>query len=118
MKRIHRINGSCAIFALSHVSGRPEAAVIEVCKDHDFEWGQGMADDEIMAAAKDLDITKREIQIKKCSLKEFLKKYNSGMYLLATWNHIFAVNNGGILVRPDIRPPASRCVIHRAWRVS
>lgn len=117
MKKIHRLSGTCAVFALSHVSGIVESKVLEICKSRGFEWGEGMQDDAWIAAAKDLGIRRREMNLEKCKLREFLKRYPSGMFLVGTHNHIFSVNNGAIMVRPSTEAPDLRVIIHKAWRV-
>lgn len=117
MPRIYRIGDSCAVFALCHVSGVEEPAVIEVCKKHGFEWGRGMYDEEWKAAARELGIRLRAVSISPLKLRKFLHENPAGMFLVCTYNHVFSVNNGGIVVRPGTAPPGPRATIKQAWLV-
>ncbi len=118
MSRMHKLYGSCPIIALQHVSGLSESQVIDICKWHGFEWGQGMDMQEIHAAAREIGIKKRRIKMDKCTLRTFLRDYPNGLYIVCSHNHIFAVINGGIINHPMQEAPGHRTHIVMAWRVN
>lgn len=115
MKRIH---GYCAILALTYASGLPESQVLDICKWHEFkDNGQGMHDDDWQEAAKDLGIRKRKIKLKGRTVGDFMKSHSKGLYLVTTYNHIFAVLNGGVVSHPLQDQMDRRCKIEAAWKV-
>lgn len=115
MKRIH---GYCAVIALTCVSGLPESQVLDTCKWHGFkDNGNGMSDKSWMSASKDLGIRKRRIRLEAKTVGEFIKNHPRGLYLVTTYNHIFAVLNGGIVSHPLQGQLGRRCKIEGAWRV-
>lgn len=117
MKRLKKIHGSCAVLALKFASGKDESLVIDICKFHGFEWGEGMTDEEWCAAAKDLGIRKRLIKFKKCSLSNFIKDHPIGMFFVGTYNHLFVLNNGGIINHPSEGSMDMRRIVKKAWKI-
>lgn len=118
MSRMVKLYGSCPIIALQHASGLEESQVIDICKWHGFEWGEGMYIEDIHRAAREIGIKKRSIKIEPCTLRAFLKAYPMGLYLVCSYDHIFAVINGGVINHPRQSPPSNRAKIVQAWRVS
>lgn len=117
MRKLRKINDSCAIVALYFVSKLSEELVIRVCKSHGFEVGAGMVDEEWMAAARELGVKTRSVSMQPMRLRKFLNTYPRGLYLVATRNHLFAVD-GGIVVDPHCpNLPGLDRVITNAWRV-
>jgi hypothetical protein len=117
MTRLRKIDGSCAILALRFVSGEEEGRVIDVCMDNGFEWGRGMYEEEILAAAKDLGVRLRRLPVSRIKVRKFLKLHPRGVFLACQRDHIFAVNNGAALSRPDIKTTSMDCIVQDAWRV-
>ena|SRR3990167_4302349 len=118
MTRMVKLYGSCAVLALQHASGLEESQVIDICKWHGFEWGEGMYIEDIHKAAREIGIKKRKVQMEKCTLRKFLKDYPTGLYLVCSWDHIFAVVNGGCINHPMQKPVGHRTMIVDAWRVN
>jgi hypothetical protein len=120
MKKLKRIDGSCAVVALHYVSGIEEDAVLRSCIFHGFRAGQGMEDEEWQAAAGDLGIKFRAVAAKSQRLKSFVKKHPKGLYLLGTKDHIFVLDNG-IIIDPREkqagRYPGLGRIIKQAWKV-
>jgi len=85
---------------------------------HGFEAGEGMTDDEYLEAATDLKLLLHRVQADGITLRQFIRKYPQGLYLTATWDHLFAVDNGIIAdPRNHDRPGLGR-IIRQAWRVN
>lgn len=117
MKRIKKIPGACAVCALQYVSEVDEDTVLRICTMHGFESGEGMCDEEYLEAAADLKVKTFKVKMEDCRLGQFIKKYPMGLYLVATWDHLFVVDNGIIAdPRNDKRPGLGR-IIKQAWRV-
>lgn len=120
MQKLKKIDGSCAVLALHHVSGLPEDTVLRVCKLHGFEPSLGMEDNDWRAAADDLGIKVRSINIEPCRLKKFVNNHKSGLYLLGTFDHLFSLDNG-IIIDPREkmrgRYPGLGRIVKQAWLV-
>ncbi len=115
MKRVH---GYCAVLALKYVSGMPENQVLDVCRWHEFrDNGKGMDDESWPAAADDLGIKRRKLPKKYKTVGDFLKTHPHGLYLVTTYNHIFAVLNGGIVSHPLQDQMDRRCKFEAAWKI-
>lgn len=117
MKKLKKIDGSCAVVALLYTSGLDEETVIRVCQFHGFEAGQGMTDAEWHEAAKALGIKFKLCAMKPCLLKDFLKLYPKGLYLVGTHDHLFVVDNGVIVDPRNLKPPGLRRTIKQAWKI-
>lgn len=117
MRKLRKIDGSCAVVALFFVSKLSEDIVIDICKDHGFEVGRGMTDDEWKAAAGSLGIKLRSVPLSPMKLRRFLHDYPRGLYLVTTCNHLFAVE-GGIIIDPNnLYHPGLDRIVKGAWRV-
>lgn len=120
MRKLQKIDGSCAVLALHHVSGLPEDTVLRVCKLHGFEPSLGMEDDDWRAAADDLGIKIRAVPMESCRLKKFANNHKDGLYLLGTFDHLFALDNG-IIIDPREklagRYPGLGRIVKQAWKV-
>lgn len=117
MRKLRKIDGCCAVVALYFIAKLSEDIVIDICKDHGFEAGEGMDDIQWKAAARDLGIRMRAVDMESMRLRTFVNKYPVGLYLVATRNHLFVVE-GGIVVDPrHPDPPGLDRVIQMAWRV-
>lgn len=73
--------------------------------------------EDIHRAAREIGIKKRRIQMDDCTLREFLRKYPMGLYMVCSYDHIFAVVNGGVINHPMQKPVGHRTKIVQAWRV-
>ena len=118
MKRLKKIDGSCAVVALLYCSGMDEETVIRVCQFHGFEAGKGMTDDEWHAAARDLKIKFRLVAMKPCTLGQFIKNHPKGLYLIGTHDHLFVVDNGIIVDPRNTNPPGLKRSVKQSWRVT
>ncbi len=118
MKLLKRIEAACAPVALCYVSGIDEETVIRVCAMHGFEAGEGMTDDEYLEAATDLGLECIRVRnAKDMRLGAFVRKHATGLYLVATHDHLFAVDNGIVAdCRNPDRPGLGR-IVKAAWRV-
>lgn len=117
MKLLKRIEAACAPVALCYVSGIDEETVIRVCAMHGFEAGEGMTDEEYLEAAADLGLKCYRTRIKDVRLREFIRKHPTGLFLVATRDHLFAVDNGIVAdCRNPNRPGLGR-IVKAAWRV-
>ena len=115
MKRIH---GYCAILSLIHASGLPESHVLDICKFYGFrDNGNGMEDEDIEEAIEDLGIRRRRVSNPPNTVGAFLKKYPLGLFIVTTYNHIFVVLNGGVVMHPLQDKMDRRCKLENAWRV-
>lgn len=120
MNKLKTIEGSCAVLALHHVSGVDEDTVIRICTLHNFKPAKGMKDRDWKAAADDLGIKIRMLQMEPCRLKNFWENHPSGVYLLGTHDHLFVLDNN-ILIDPREKLrgkyPGLRRIVKQAWRV-
>ena len=121
MKKLIKIDNSCAVLALHHVSGLPEETVLRVCKLHDFTPHEGMHDEDWLEAAEDLGITVRAVFNGSERLGKFVNSHKEGLYLLGTFNHLFALDNG-LIVDPKAkewnRYPGLGRLVKQAWKVT
>src|SRR5579859_6654055 len=87
--------GSCAVIALTVLSGRKYAEVRELCRNHGWSPRRGMMQHQIAAAARDLGISTvndYEFMRQQMTLARFLKKCDpAGTYLVHTKGHVFVV---------------------------
>lgn len=120
MKKLKKIDGSCAVIALHHCSGTDEETVLRICKLHGFTPADGMEDEEWQEAAKDLGLSIRAVPYKDCRLKQFIKKYPAGLFLMGTFDHLFVLDNG-LVVDPREkmkgRYPGLGRIVKKAWVV-
>ena len=121
MKKIIKLENSCAVVALHHVSGLDEETVLRVCKIHDFDVKIGMDDEDWIAAAKDLGITIRSVFEGSVRFKTFMNQHKTGLFLIRTSDHLFVLDNG-IIIDPcakewDGYPGLSRVVL-QVWKVT
>lgn len=120
MKKLKKIDASCAVLALHHVSGVDEETVLRVCKLHGFEAGEGMEDSDWQEAAKDLGVKIRRISLEPCRLSKFINNHEVGLYLLGTMDHLFVIDNG-VIIDPRTKMfgkfPGLGRIIKEAWRV-
>ena len=121
MKKLIKIDNSCAVIALHHVSGLDEETVLRICKLYDFSPHEGMDDEDWISAAKDLGITVRSVFNGSERLSKFVNNHKDGLYLLGTFNHLFVLDNG-LIVDPRAKgwggyPGLSR-LVKQAWKVT
>lgn len=120
MKKLKKIDGSCAVIALHHVSGVDEDTVLRVCTLHGFEPKNGMDDEDWREAADDLGISVRSMSINPQRLRKFLHGHTEGLFLLGTFDHLFVLDNGLIIdPREKMRGryPGLGRIVKQAWRV-
>lgn len=117
MRKIKKIDGACAVCALQYVSGIDEETVLRVCAMHGFEVGEGMADQEYLEAAADLKLTLKKVKTDRPLLRHFIKKYPTGLFLVATYGHLFAVDNGIVADPRNEKRPGLRRIVESAWLV-
>ncbi len=121
MKKLKKIDGSCAVIALHHVSGIDEETVLRVCALHGFTPEDGMEDEDWQEAAKDLGLNIRAVPMKDVRLSAFKKAHNTGLYLVGTFDHLFVLDNG-LIVDPreklEGRYPGLGRIVKRAWIVN
>lgn len=120
MKKLRKIDGSCAVIALHHASGIAEDTVLRVCKLHDFTPEDGMEDECWQEAAHDLGLIIRNVGVADMRLKTFVSKFKKGLYLVGTHDHLFVVDNG-LIVDPREkdagRYPGHGRIVKAAWKV-
>ncbi len=120
MKKLRKIDGSCAVLALHYASQIDEEAVLGVCKLHGFTPEGGMEDEDWIEAADDLNLKLRSTGKLNMRLSAFVKKYKEGLYLVGTHDHLFVVHNG-LIVDPrerDVgRYPGHGRLVKEAWKV-
>lgn len=121
MKKLKKIENSCAVIALHHVSGVDEETVLRVCKTHDFHPSEGMEDEDWMEAAKDLGIQIRSCFNGSVRLRKFVSEHKEGLFLLGTHDHLFALDNG-VIIDPRARGwggyPGLGRLVKQAWKVT
>lgn len=121
MKKIIKINNSCAVLALHHVSGMDEETVLRVCKFNDFDPNYGMDDEDWIRAAKDLGISLRSVFEGSCRFKSFFNKNKEGLFLIRTCDHLFALDNG-LIIDPGAKElksyPGLGRLVKQAWKVT
>lgn len=116
MKNIRKMGGACAVVALSYVSEKSEGAVLRICKLCGFLESEGMADEAWRKAAKYLGLKVREFSIPPTKPSKFIRNYPSGLYFVATHDHIFVVDDG-IIIDPRLNELHPHRTILQAWRV-
>ena len=121
MKKLKKIDGACAPYALKFLSGLPDNQVYDICEFNGYQGSTGMEEHEFIAAAKDMGIRLRRINLKKknlyrSKLRMFIKHHSLGTYLIYTDSHLFSVRNG-IVVDPlnDKSPGLNRLVTNAWW---
>jgi hypothetical protein len=102
MKRIRKIDGSCAPLALKYLSGMTDREVCDICQFYGFQQDTGMEEHEFIEAAKDMGIRLRRINLKKkelyrVKLRKFIRENNSGTFLIYTHAHLFVIDDGKII---------------------
>lgn len=121
MKKIIKIENSCAILALHYVSGLPEDTVIRVCKSHDFDPMFGMSDEDWIDAAKELGIVIRMVFSGSERLGKFFNNHKEGLFLIRTHDHLFVIDNGFIAdpggKETGFYPGLGR-LVKQAWKVT
>lgn len=120
MKKLKKIEGSCAVVALHYASGISEDTVLNICKLHDFTPEGGMEDEDWQEAAKDLGILIRAVPMKDVKLSKFKSAHKAGLFLVGTFDHLFVLDNG-LIVDPHEkrkgRYPGLGRIVKRAWLV-
>ncbi len=120
MKKLKKIEGSCAVIALHYGSGVDEETVLNICKFHGFTPEKGMEDHEWKEAARELGIKMRSSSMKDVRLSQFISKNKTGLFLMGTHDHLFILDNG-IIIDPrekmEGRYPGLGRIIKQAWRV-
>lgn len=76
-----------------------------------------MEDSEWQRAAGLMGIEMRGIPLEPVILRQFLKDHPNGLYLVATCDHLFVVDNGIIIDPRTAKLPGLRRTIRQAWRV-
>lgn len=117
MKKLKKIKDSCAVCALWYVAGIDEGTAIRICRAHGFKEGHGMTDADWRKAAELMGIKMRGIALQALTLRQFLKNYPEGLYLMGTCDHLFVVDNGIIIDPKNKKPPGLKRMILQAWRV-
>ncbi len=118
MKKLNRIKNCCAVVALFYVSGKKEDTVLNVCRFYGFHPDEGMDDEDWRDAAVHLGLKVRQVNFKDMRLKKFIKLHPAGIYLIATWNHLFVLDNGIVIdPRGSIPPNGLNRIIKQAWTV-
>lgn len=118
MKKLRKVEGSCALIALWYVSGVDEETVLRVCTSCGFEAGQGMEDEDILEAANCLSVKTRSVPVEQpCTLYQFIKRHPKGLYLVVTVDHMFVVDNSVIFDPRHPTPPGLTRRIKGAWKV-
>lgn len=101
-KKLKKIDGSCAPFALKYLSGMSDGEVHDICQFFGFQQDTGMEEHEFLDAARDMGIRFRRMNLKKkdlyrVKLRKFIKLYSEGVYLIYTSAHLFVVDNGEVV---------------------
>lgn len=101
-KKLKKISGSCAPLALMYLSGLQENIVHEISVTHGWRQDWGMEDYEATKAAKDMGLKLRRLNLKKrelygVKLREIIKAYNEGKYLVYTTNHLLVIHDGRVV---------------------
>ena len=117
MKKLVKIDASCAVCAIKYVSGIDEDTVLRVCAVEGFEAGEGMEDDAWMAAARQLGVRFRRVSLEPAVLSRFIKDHPKGLYFVGTVDHLFVIDNGIIFDPRCANPPGLKRTITSAWRV-
>jgi hypothetical protein len=110
MKKLRQIENTCVPIALRYAAGVEESKVIEKC------LSAGMFNCQCLHAAKSLGLKLERVVWKKIKLKQFLKKYPTDLFIMATHNHLFVVDNGRIVDHTWNNAGLSRMVL-QAYRV-
>lgn len=101
-RKLRKIDGSCAPFALKYLSGLSNSETHDICQFFGFQQDTGMEEHEFLDAAKDMGIKFRRINLKKkelyrCKLRKFIKEHPEGKYLIYTNAHLFVVHNSKVV---------------------
>lgn len=118
IKKLMKVKAACAVCALQYVSQVDEEAVLRICALHGFKTGQGMHDKDWRAAAATLEIKSRGVSMTQRSLGQFLKDYPTGLFFVATHDHLFVVDHGRIIDPRNKKPPGLKRMLRQAWRVT
>lgn len=117
MKKLTKMSAACACLALYYISGQAEDTVLRICKAHGYKEGEGMSDDSWKAAATQLGINLRGLAIEPHTLRQFIKNHPEGLYLVATHDHIFVVDNNLVIDPRYSNGLGLRRIIRQSWAV-
>ena len=121
MKKIRKIDGSCAPLALKYLSKKSDKTVYDVCLINWFQQSHGMEEHEFLNAAKALGIRLRRIKLKKIGLyrsklSKFIKNNPKGTYLIYTHAHIFVIDNGLVIDKLNPKYLGMSRMVTGAWK--
>lgn len=118
MKKLKKIEGSCAVIAVHYCAGKDEGTVLRVCRSLGFTPEDGMDDEDWQEAARILGVEFIPVSMKKQKLRKFIREYSKGLFLVGTVDHLFVIDNGVIVDPRHPTPPGLDRVIRQAWIVS
>lgn len=121
MKKLKRMKNACAILALCYCAQVPEDTAIRICRACGFNEEQGMSDEDIIAAAKQLNLPIRSVLdvplgVPGTRVCKFIKENKEGLFLARTHDHLFVIDNG-LIVDPRIEGASSRRLLRGVWRI-
>ena len=110
MKKLTNTPGACAIIAIRYAARTSDAAALRACIN------QGQFDEQWQKAAEELGLKLTKVRSRKILLKNFLKKFPEGMFIVGTHDHLFVVDNGKV-VDPAYDVPGLSRTLTGAWLV-
>lgn len=122
MRKLKKIDGFCAPFALKYVSKLDDETVYAVCKLHDFTPEFGMEEHEWTEAAEELGIGLERVNLKKTGfyrsrLRKFINWHKKGVYFIYTDGHLFLIENGKVVDQLNPGYLGLDRLVTGAWRV-
>ncbi len=120
-KKLKKVDGACAPFALRALITVPDAVILDVCTQHGYRAEWGMEEHEVIESAKELGIRLRRMNLKdkglyRSQLRKFIAENPIGTFLVYTTGHIFVLQNS-VLIDPLTEGERLRRIVTGAWRV-
>lgn len=121
-KKLRKIDGACALFAMRTATNRCDGTIIDACIDEGWSPEFGLEEHEWLAAAKKIGIRLRRMNLKKggiysCELRKFIKHNPTGHFFIYTDGHLFVVKDGNIIDPLYQIGKGLRRKVTGAWRV-
>lgn len=122
MKKLKKIDGFCVPLTLKYVSGLSDKKILDVCEKNGFKQKWGMEESEVTKSASELNIRYRRINLKRDglyneTLEKFIKNNPSGVFMIGTLGHLFAVHDGEVIDPINANYPGLKRLVVWAWKV-
>ena len=108
MELIAHKRNNCVLVALRELTGKPDAEIFAAVRKHGYRDNRGMYVENYFAAAKDLGLKMTEEKRRwdlvpsggdrgKMTLRDFVRAFPKGVFLVRTWGHALVVRDGAVV---------------------